>query len=102
MMQLLLFGYALTLDVDKVPLVVWDQSQTPASREFYQPFPGLPVFLAEGVRAPLQRNEQTIDSGRALVALVIPTDYSRQVSSGPSAPVQLIVDGSDSNTATIA
>ena len=102
MMQLLLFGYALTLDVDKVPLVVWDQSQTPASREFISRFQGSRYFSLKEYVHHYREMEQTIDSGRALVALVIPTDYSRQVSSGPSAPVQLIVDGSDSNTATIA
>jgi len=102
MLQLLLFGYALTLDVDKVPLVVWDQSQTPASRELISRFQGSRYFSLKEYAPHYREMEQAIDSGWALVALVIPRDYSRRVSSGHSAPVQLIVDGSDSNTATIA
>ena len=41
MLLLVLFGYALTLDVDNVPLVVWDQDETPASRELVSHFLGL-------------------------------------------------------------
>ena len=46
MLMLVLFGYALTLDVDHVPLVVWDQSGTPDSRELVSRFAGSPLFLA--------------------------------------------------------
>ena len=44
MLLLFLFGYALALDVDRVPLMVWDQSQTPASREFLTYFTGSRYF----------------------------------------------------------
>ncbi len=44
MLLLLLFGYALTLDVDDVPLVVWDQSETPASRDLVSGFTGSRYF----------------------------------------------------------
>jgi ABC-2 type transport system permease protein len=102
MMQLLLFGYALTLDVDKVPLVIWDQSKSPVSREFISQFQGSRYFSLKESALHYGEVEHAIDSGRALVALVIPTDFPRRIASGRSAPVQLIVDGSDSNTATIA
>jgi ABC-2 type transport system permease protein len=102
MMQLLLFGYALTLDVDKVPLVIWDQSQSPASREFVSRFHVSRYFSPKEPARHYAEVEHAIDSGQALVALIIPTDFSRRIASGRSAPVQLIVDGSDSNTATIA
>jgi ABC-2 type transport system permease protein len=46
--------------------------------------------------------ERAVDSGRALAALAIPGDFASRVASGQAAPVQVIVDGSDSNTATIA
>ena len=45
MLLLLLFGYALTLDVDNVPLVVWDQSESPASRQLVSGFLGSRYFL---------------------------------------------------------
>ena len=44
MLMLILFGYALTLDVDNVPMVVWDQSRTDASRELISRFAGSPYF----------------------------------------------------------
>lgn len=102
MLLLLLFGYALTLDVDDVPMVVWDQEGSQASREFVSRFTGSPYFsLREYVRN-YRELEAAVDSGRALAALVIPKGFAGKIDSGREAPVQLIVDGSDSNTATIA
>jgi len=102
LLQLLLFGYALTLDVDNVPLVVWDQSESQASRELVSRFDGSRYFSLRLQARNYGEIERAIDSGQALVALVIPRDFARRIESASSAPVQLIVDGSDSNTATIA
>ncbi len=102
MLLLLLFGYALTLDVDNVPLIVWDQSRSPASREFISRFNGSPYFSLAEYAENYPELERAVDSGKALVGLVIPLDFSRRLGAGQAAPVQLIVDGSDSNTATIA
>jgi len=102
MMMLMLFGYALTLDVDRVPLVVWDQSGTQQSRELISQFSASRYF---SLREHVNNNDEitrAIDSSRALTAMVIPRDYVQRMSSGRDAEVQLIVDGSDSNTATIA
>jgi ABC-2 type transport system permease protein len=102
MLLLLLFGYALTLDVDNVPLVVWDQSESPASRQLVSGFLGSRYFLLRSYVHNYPEVEQAVDSGRALMALIIPRDFSGRIESGRLAPVQIIVDGSDSNTATIA
>ena len=102
MLLLLLFGYALTLDVDNVPLVVWDQSESPASRQLVSGFLGSRYFSLRSYVHNYPEVEQAVDSGRALMALVIPRDFSGRIESGRPAPVQIIVDGSDSNTATIA
>ncbi|HEO70050.1 MAG TPA: ABC transporter permease [Candidatus Hydrogenedentes bacterium] len=102
MLLLLLFGYALTLDVDRVPTVVWDQSQTPASRAMIARFEGSAYFTLVDYATNYSDLERAIDSSRALAALVVPTDFARSMESGHEAPVQLIVDGSDSNTASIA
>ena len=102
MLLLLLFGYALTLDVDNVPLVVWDQSESPASRQLVSGFLGSRYFLLRSYVRNYPEVEQAVDSGRALMALIIPRDFSGRIESGRLAPVQIIVDGSDSNTATIA
>jgi ABC-2 type transport system permease protein len=102
MLLLVLFGYALTLDVDRVPLVVWDQSASPASRELISRFAGSRYFSLKGYAQDYHEVERAIDSGKTLMALVVPRDFAGQVESGRPAAVQLIADGSDSNTATIA
>jgi len=99
---LLLFGYVLTLDVDRVPVAVWDRSRTPESRELASRFEGSRYFQvvlrAEGYPAV----EAAIDDGQVLAALVIPEDFAGRVRSDRSSPVQLLLDGSEANTATIA
>lgn len=102
MLLLVLFGYALTLDVDRVPLVIWDQSQTQASRDFVSRFSASRYFAVQDDVRNYREVERAVDSGRALVALIVPGDFASRVASGQATPVQLIVDGSDSNTATIA
>ena len=101
MLLLVLFGYALTLDVDNVPMVVWDQSNTPQSREFLSRFQGSPYFSIRRYIANYPQIDRAINSGQALAALVIPVDFADRLQAGHDVPVQLLVDGSDSNTATI-
>jgi ABC-2 type transport system permease protein len=102
MLLLVLFGYALTLDVDNVPLVIWDQSESPASRQLVGSFLGSRYFLLRDYVHNYPEVERAVDTGRALMALVIPVDFAGRIESGRPAPLQIIVDGSDSNTATIA
>lgn len=102
MLLLLLFGYALSLDVDNVPTVVWDQNNSQASREFISRLQGSRYFSVRDYVASYQEIEEALDSGTALVAVVIPERFAGRIESGRSAPVQAIVDGSDPNTATIA
>jgi len=99
---LLLFGYALTLDVDHVPTAVWDQSKTEASRDFLSRFQGSRYFTLRQEVDSYRALEREIDTGHALAALVVPSDFADRIQSRRSAQVQLIVDGSDPNTATIA
>ncbi|MFB3923373.1 MAG: ABC transporter permease [Terriglobia bacterium] len=102
MVLLLLFGYALTLDVDRVPLTVWDQSETAESRQLISLFAGSRYFSLRSHVGNYREVERAIDHREALMALIIPRDFAGKVGSGRVAAVQLIVDGSDSNTATIA
>lgn len=99
---LLLFGYALTLDVDHVPLVIWDQNQTDDSRDLISRFTGSRYFSLVGQTDNYRDMIHAIDTGNALVAMVIPYDYSKTLRKNTKTNVQVIVDGSDSNTATIA
>jgi len=102
MLLIFMFGYALTLDVDNVPLIVWDQSETPASRDFISRFDGSRYFSLKSYARNYRDIERAINRRDALVALVVPVDFGRRVEAGSRATVQAIVDGSDSNTATIA
>jgi ABC-2 type transport system permease protein len=99
---LILMGYAVSLDLDQVPMAVWDQSGTLRSRELIARFTGSRYFsvrLRVNNYADLMHE---IDQGRVAMGLVIPRDFAQQVDGGRNAPVQLIIDGTDSNTATIA
>ncbi len=102
MLLLLLFGYALTLDVDNVPMVVWDQDGSPVSRDLVSRFDASRYFSLRAYVSGYGEMEQAIDSRRALMGLVIPRGFGGRIESGRPADVQLIVDGSDANTATLA
>lgn len=102
MLQMVLFGYALTLDVDRVPLGVWDQDQSPASRELVSRFLGSRYFSLGLLADSYGELEKAVDGGKILAALVVPVGFSRRVESAREGSVQFLVDGSDSNTATLA
>jgi len=102
MIMLMIFGYALTLDLDRVPLVVWDQSRTPQSRELVGRFEGSRYFSVVSRTGSYRDVEEAIDHGRAMMALVIPTDFGRRVASERKTQVQVLADGSDANTTTLA
>jgi len=99
---LVLFGYALSLDVDRIPTLVYDSDQSAESRELIQRFAGSRFFQIAGLVDNYRAMEQGIDSGRILIGLAIPRGYSRRIGSGAEAGVQVLLDGSDSNTASIA
>lgn len=102
LLLLLLFGYALTLDVDRVPTVIYDQDGTAESRELGERFRGSKFFAVMGVREGYGEVVRRLDEGKALMAVVIPRGYARALARGETAKVQVLVDGSDSNTASIA
>lgn len=101
MLMLLLFGYALSLDVDRVPALVWDQSRTAESRELVSRFAGSRYFAILGQMDSYGAIEQALDQGEALLALVIPTGFAADLAAGRPAAVQVLIDGSDANTAEI-
>src|SRR5262245_41055513 len=100
--MLLLFGFALTLDVDHVPIVVWNQNPDPPARQFISHFQASRYFTIIGFVDHYTDVEKAIDKRKALAGLVIPVNFSQELQSGKTATVQWIVDGSDSNTATLA
>ena len=103
LMMLVIFGYALSLDVDRIPTIVYNLDRSPQSLDLIRDFRGSRYFnIVEEVHS-YRPIEQSMDSRRALLGVVIPPDYTRNLLSGSlDAQVQLLLDGSDSNTASIA
>ena len=99
---ILLFGYALTLDLKKVPTVVWDQSRTAESRDLLSHYQGSPYFSIKGSGESYGELQRYLDSGEAMIAMVIPGDFAGKIHGGKNVSVQIIVDGSDANTSRLA
>jgi len=99
LIQTLIFGYAVSLDVRHVKLVVIDRDATPASRALVARFTGSAYF--DAIRYTLNEDEgrALVDAATASALLQINAGYQEHLRGGRLAPVQLIVDGSDSNTA---
>ncbi|HSR66403.1 MAG TPA: ABC transporter permease [Acidobacteriota bacterium] len=100
-LMLLLFGWALTLDVDRLPILVLDQDRTPASRELVSLFQGSRYFEILGEAHDYAQLEAFINRGRALGGLAIQRGFQRDLQRGLRPAVQFLLDGSDSNTASI-
>jgi len=101
-LMLLLFGFALSLDVDRIPTMIYDQDRTAESRALVRQFEGSRFFEVRGMVRDYATIERAIDRSRILMGVVIPRDYSQQLGAGRAAQVQILLDGSDSNTASIA
>jgi ABC-2 type transport system permease protein len=102
LVMLLLFGSALSLDVDRISTLVYDADQTSASRELVRQFQGSRYFQVRGFVDSSRAVERGIDKNQVLVGLVVPRDYAKHVAAGQSSTFQILLDGSDSNTASIA
>ena len=99
---LLMFGYAISLDVRHIQLAVLDRDRTRASRDFIQDFLHSEYF---DLRVTLDSESQIdplLDEGTALVALVVPSGFGRAAAAGHAVQVQAIVDGSNGTTAATA
>ena len=102
MVLILLFGYALNLDLKNVPTVVWDRSRSPQSRDLLSLFDGSPYFSVQAFRDTYRDIQQDLDGGKSMIALVIPSDFAEAVLAGRDVTVQVIADGSDANTSRLA
>jgi ABC-2 type transport system permease protein len=94
-MQLFIFGYALSTDVKNIPMVLWDTSKTPESRDLVQSFTRTDFFYLQHYASNYDEVNRLIESGSAKVALIIPSDYARKIQRGETAEVQFFIDGSD-------
>ena len=97
-----LFGYAISWDVDNIETAVLDQDRSKASRELLDAFRSSGYFRLSTFLEDPSEIRGLIDRGEARMVLVIPPDFTRDLGAGRTARVQAIVDGSDANTANIA
>src|SRR6266852_3151444 len=97
---LLLLGSAISLTVDDLPIVVQDLDNSPASHAYIEAFRASVTLHV--VSWPVDRQpEEALTSSEARGALIIPANFGRDVARGFNTQVQILVDGSDSNTARL-
>jgi ABC-2 type transport system permease protein len=100
--QMLLFGYAATFEVYNVATVVLDQDRTQESRALVADFVHSSRFKLVAIAADRARLDDAIETSAAQLAIVVPPGFAQLLRKGQSASVQVLVDGSNSNTALIA
>lgn len=100
--QLILFGYAVNTDVRNVATYLVDHDRTVESRLLADAFTASGYFRVAGRSSRPADLERALDTGDAVVGLEIPVGFGRDLKAGRSPPVQILVDGTNSNTATVA
>lgn len=96
--QLLVFGYAVRMDVRDLPMAVYDESRSQQSRELVQKLEATDNFVASREARSYGEAVRLIDRGEVRAAIVIPEDYARRLKRGLPATAQMLVDASDPNT----
>lgn len=100
--MLVLYGYAINFDLKGVSLAVRDLDGSPASREVAGSFVRSGYFRVVARPVDWAAVDEVLDRGRAKAVLEIPRGFARDIAAGRAASLQLLVDGSDSTTATTA
>jgi len=100
--QLTMLGYAATTDVRNVPVVVADGDRSPASRSLIARFDASPNFTIIDTVTTVAEIDSHLQRGDAWIALAIPQGYGAAVRAGEPVSLQVVADGSDSNSTTVA
>jgi ABC-2 type transport system permease protein len=100
--QMLIFGYAATFEVYHVPTVVLDLDHSQESRELVSRFTSSPYFDVQHQLMDYRQIGDLIDRGQVTVGLEINAGFAQKLRKGETAPLQVIVDATNSNTALIA
>jgi ABC-2 type transport system permease protein len=101
LLLILLFGYALSLDVDNVETVVVDYDKTDLSSDIIRRLDASPYFHVAAHLHNTKEATEYLDHGRAILVVVIPPDLTKNLRADREAPLQLLLDGSDPNFASI-
>lgn len=100
--MLMLFGYGISQDVDHIRMAVADQDRTPTSRRLSEALVAGGDFVRAADLPSPDDAETALRSGRVKAVLVVPRGFERDLARGVPAAAQLLVDGSDGTTATVA
>ena len=99
LLLILLFGYALSLDVEHIPMVVVDHDRTPQSRDFIRKLAATIYFDVIADLPDTHALVHYLDNNKALVGIVLPPGWSADLKADRQSPLQVIIDGSDPNYA---
>jgi ABC-2 type transport system permease protein len=102
MIQLIVFGFAVNLDVDHVRIAWMDMDRTPLSRELRARFEGSGRFDVVAQPESEQQAQDVLDRSQAQAVVRVLPDFERDVRRGKPTEVQVLVDGTNSNTASLA
>jgi len=100
--QLVVLGYAVNLEVEHVPTVIADEDRTPESRRLADALTAGDAFDRAGVVGSSSVAERMVAQGDVPLAVVIPKGFQRRLTQGKPVAVQALVDGGDSNRAIVA
>lgn len=100
--QLIFLGYAANLDIERIKLVVYDQDKTTTSRKLITELTSSGYFVIQDYVNDYKSVTEFLDYNKAIIALVIPNDFEKNLNRKETAKLQALFDGSDGNTASIA
>ena len=101
LIQLMIFGYAASLDVDNAKIAWMDQDRTPESRELLSEFQGSGRFIIAGMPTDERSMQMMMDRGQVDGVVRVLPGFARDVKRGRTTSVQVLLDGTNSNTASI-
>jgi drug efflux transport system permease protein len=101
MVQLIVFGFAVNLDVDHARIAWMDLDRTPMSRELRARFEGSGRFDVVAQPENEEQVQQVLDRGEAQAVVRVLPDFERDIRRGRQTEVQVLVDGTNSNTASL-
>lgn len=102
LMQMFMLGYGINLDIKRIPMCALDQEGSQASQGLLKRFAASSYFDIRKVSIAYGEVAHSLDDGSCRLAVVIPTGFSKSLNDASRATVQVLVDGTDSNTASIA
>jgi ABC-2 type transport system permease protein len=101
LIQLLVFGFAVNLDVDSAKIAWMDQDHTPQSRELFSQFEGSGRFVITATPATDAEMQDLLDRGKVDGVVRVLPGFARDIERGRSTNVQVLVDGTNSNSASL-